>query len=210
MPEAWIETLLSAFSWNQAFLLKSELLETLKKCQFRQHPLGFVHAALNDSEDMALRFHIWKPGFRQVQQPSWLIHTHTFELTSLILFGELSNSVYRWNDNSNTGTGDKQIYEAHYQNGLSQISRTDRTGSIHLEDSIEATKGSQYTVPLRQFHETTVAIDTFAATIAVAKKYGGNPLIVGDITGDKILLISESGAIGLFARFTYQRCMRLV
>jgi hypothetical protein len=181
MPEIWIDDLLNDFSWDHALHLKEEIVARLGECEFRRHPLGFIHAALIDRDDIAIRFHMWKPGMRAVQEPAWLIHTHTFELNSIVLFGELENSIYKWEPN--TSSPDTRLYVATYQNGLSQIIATDQVGVPQLEFSSEIAKGSGYRVTYGDFHQTNVASDQLTATIAVATKFHGSPLIVGSLEG---------------------------
>jgi hypothetical protein len=98
MLKIWFDSLVDNFSSETVYRYKREILPYLEKCEFRRHPLGFIHASLIDTDYATLRFHLWKPGMRSVQEPAWLIHTHTFELRSIVLSGKLVNRLYSWHE----------------------------------------------------------------------------------------------------------------
>jgi hypothetical protein len=181
MPESWAWDLINNFSWEHVRDLKPQILSCLEHCEFRRHPLGFVHIVLMDSPNVALRFHIWIPGIRSVQEPAWLIHTHTFDLRSIVLFGKLENSLYKWEED--ISPSENRLYEVTYSDGISCIVATDRIGKIQDLSSLEVSKGRGYTVAYGDFHRTEVLEDQLTATIALATKHSGNPLVVGTIDG---------------------------
>jgi hypothetical protein len=154
---------------------------TLAASKIKRHPLGFLHVTLMDTADTSIRLHIWKPGERLVQEPAWLIHTHTFELTSMVLSGKLKNRVYSWTDDPIAG--ERRLYQTTYDDNSSSLIATDRVGKIQHESTSEISQGGQYTVPYGYFHQTEVVENQFTATIALTKKYLGNPLVVGSIGG---------------------------
>jgi hypothetical protein len=182
MSDEKMSSLFEEFSWERVQIIWPEILSSLASGTLRRHPLGFLHTTLLDTEHAALRFHAWRPGMRLVQQPAWLTHTHTFELRSIVLFGRLQNSIFKWSEVSQQP--EARLYEVSYSNGISRITATDRLGKIRLESSLDVCAGVEYSVPHGFFHQTGVPEDLFTATIALTRKRSGNPLVVGTIDGD--------------------------
>jgi hypothetical protein len=182
MDDGWVPDLIAEFSWDRVQRHQSKLLELLTQSRLKRHPLGFLHSTLMDNSNAALRLHIWKPGMRVIQEPAWLIHTHVFDLQSLVLIGSLKNVIYRWTPD--TRSPEFRIYETSYRDRTSFIKATDRVGRIKLESSSEIRTGRQYSVAYGQFHQTEVQEDQFTATIALTKKYPGSSLVVGSLDGD--------------------------
>jgi hypothetical protein len=182
MNNDWVSDLIADFSRNTVQRHQSQLLKLLTESKFKRHPLGFLHSTLADRADVALRLHIWKPGMRLVQEPAWSIHTHIFDLQSLVLIGSLKNIIYSWT--ADNVSPQFRMYETSYRNGASVITATRKLGKLQLESTSDVSTGLQYFVARGQFHQTDVPEGHFTATIALTKKYPGTSLVVGNIDGD--------------------------
>ncbi len=77
-----------------------------------RHPLGFFACRWSLGEGRSLRIHLWSKRFEWAQEPGWEIHDHVFSFSSLLLVGELRNSVY---DIDATPSADRySVYEVLY------------------------------------------------------------------------------------------------
>jgi hypothetical protein len=90
-----------AFSDSEMSLLiddaRSAVLEALRAPRLPDvavHPLGFVRVRIDDGVERWVRVHIWAPRLFGPTSP-YRIHTHSFSAFSVVLGGELQNSVYR-------------------------------------------------------------------------------------------------------------------
>lgn len=69
----------------------------LDGCMPEKHPLGFVHMPLsNNGHSRGLYLHIWDRRHSELLQAASYepIHNHTFDMTSRVLVGSLTNKVF--------------------------------------------------------------------------------------------------------------------
>lgn len=141
------------------------------------HPLGFVSCViLRETDGSTVRVHYWPKSERRVKNPDWPVHTHTYQLSSLVLAGRLFDIQYQ----RSSGTS-QVIYEVNYYDGGSSIARTSETISLSIEFEKERSVGEQYSVERGVFHETRVAFDESALTLVALSEFKENlhPLVVG-------------------------------
>lgn len=179
MTDAGINDLIRDFSWESAQASWPRMVAALAQGRLQWHPLGFLHATLVDSVETALRLHIWKPGMRHVQDPAWLIHTHVFDLRSIVLVGRLENRIHKWIPDLDHPVS--RLYEISYNGYTSSLVATNRFGVCECESSLDVTRGIEYAVSYGQFHETEIAKTEFTITVALATKRSGAPLVVGAV-----------------------------
>ncbi|CAH0184920.1 hypothetical protein [Peribacillus simplex] len=148
---------------------------------FNWHPLGFVHSKLCNIHNIGdLRLHVWLDGFRNTQQPHMPIHDHIFNVNSFILSGTVTNHIYEvGKDNGHL----YRVYEAQYNNGGSLLSSTEELLTCRLKSSDKHSKGDFYIVKKEIFHESTVDVGDFAATLVIATERDDTkrPRILGPI-----------------------------
>jgi hypothetical protein len=182
MLEARFAGMVENFSWQRVREEKDALSALIRTCRLRRHPLGFAHGELMSANNVTARLHIWDSVKRVAQKPSWFVHTHHFDLKSVVLTGGLTNLIYAWiEDGLNLS---ERIYEINYGDRVSSLEATNRIGRCELVSSEAVAAGQTYAVKYGEFHNTFVPEGDFTATIAIATKRPGTPLVVGAVGGD--------------------------
>ena len=169
------------FSWASVTDAWGPFSDLIRACKLRQHPLGFAHGELLRRDDTSLRLHIWDSSQRFVQEPRWLVHTHAFDLKSVVLVGQLTNHLFQWTDM--ISNPDSRIYRIGYEADVSRLEATDIFGRCEPVSSEDYTMGADYGVDFGDFHTSFVPEGTFTATIARTIRRPGTPLVVGEIAG---------------------------
>lgn len=183
MFEAEMNDLIENFEWNRVKEKWGLLSDLILRCRLKTHPFGFLHAFLVDDPHVALRLHIWDTTERHVQEPNWPIHSHVFDLRSIVLVGRLTNHSYHWSGGRLTATG--RLYRTTFVGDTSRLEPTDDFGTCELVSSKEISSTDLYAVPFGDFHSSLVAEGSFAATLAVTVKGPGAPRIFGALEGEK-------------------------
>ena len=138
------------------------------------HPLGFASCVINiESDDNIYRVHYWPPKERRTKNPDWPIHTHAYNLSSVILLGKVQDIQYK------TTTGSEySVYKVEYSNGNSEIIKTEESLSLIEEINKTRTTGEEYRVEKGVFHQSAVDYDESAITFVVLSEFTDNPPLV--------------------------------
>ncbi|AEU34959.1 hypothetical protein [Granulicella mallensis] len=182
MSDLQIEKIIEDFSWNHLAERWATLSDLICACRLRRHPLGFIHGELMSYKHAAVRLHIWDSIERVMQEPRWFIHTHTFDLKSIVLTGCLTNRLYAWSEAELSPN--KRLYKITYAGEVSRLEATDQLGRCEPLSSEDVNTSQTYSVDFGEFHNTFVPEGVFTATIALTIKRPGNPLVVGATNGE--------------------------
>lgn len=138
------------------------------------HPLGFVSCIVStDVSGNVFRLHYWPQNERRPKKPDWPIHTHLFDLSSLVLAGSIRDKQYR------TIAGTQfQPFEVEYVGEDSSIRQSGDTVDILAISESELLPHSCYSVASGVFHESYVQMETEAATLVCCKNHSKKPPIV--------------------------------
>ncbi|MCO6008575.1 hypothetical protein NE236_26740 [Actinoallomurus purpureus] len=163
--------------------------ETLRKVDSRLlrvnavlHPLGFICLPLQRHGLLGVCLHLWPadrgpsddlgpsdPGPPATSQ----IHCHSWELLSLVLYGQVTNQRIRLDDGH-----DLRVFEVRSSGDEDDVRPTARTVRATPESSDVHGPGDAYGLPSGVFHRTSVADG--AATIALGRTVpAGQDLSVG-------------------------------
>lgn len=140
------------------------------------HPLGFVSCVIRDEPGRSVvRVHCWPKDERRPKRPDWPIHTHVYDLSSLVLAGRVRDLQY------GTKSGDEYaIYSVSYEKDGSAISSTGRDTSLILQADHYHSTGEEYFVPAGSFHQTYVPQDESAITLVAQSNFQRTtPLVLG-------------------------------
>jgi hypothetical protein len=181
MRDSQTSRIIEEFSWSTVRDEWATLSAMIRDCKLRKHPLGFVHGEVISGEDAAVRLHIWDSTERTVQEPRWMIHTHIFELKSIVLVGSLSNRMYGWTDGGPHPNA--KLYQITYNGNHSCLEATAREGICEQISSLDVCRSELYTVKCGEFHNTFVPEQAYTATLALTIKRPGTPLVVGEKVG---------------------------
>ena len=146
------------------------------------HPLGFVSCVVDEYPGLYVRrVHYWPPGERRVKNPDWPIHTHSYDLESLVLSGNVRDTQYR------VSPGDQWcVYSVNYYQGGSEIVRTSECVSAIVEVDALRHAGERYQVPRGVFHQSQVAHDQAAVTVVLLSNHGADaPKVLGTRQAEK-------------------------
>jgi hypothetical protein len=147
-----------------------------------RHPVGFIHAKLDQQGPHAVRLHIWPVPSIPPQDPPWLIHRHAWKLESTVLFGSVVNRLY---EVSPDPAASRRLYEVGYDDLESVMRQLDEPVDCCLSSEEMIREGQTYSVAESAFHSTHAPDDVAAATIAVTGEPSGSaPLVVGDVDGE--------------------------
>lgn len=144
------------------------------------HPLGFASCVIREKLDgVTVRVHYWLAGERRTKNPDWPIHTHSYALSSLILWGKLEDIQYE------TLPGNEYVvYEVAYRNGGSEILNTSDGLSIAGSKSVIRSAGEQYRVDGGVFHQSRVGFNSSAITLVAMSNFSNEPPLVLGGRGD--------------------------
>ncbi len=147
---------------------------------FIWHPLGFILCKLSQEGEKKIRLHIWPNNNDRMQNPSWLIHDHIFDLKSWVVAGEILNTEYTVAD----GKPNYRVYNAKYEKDSSVLYRTDR--QIFIDESTRSLvrSGEVYSVLSGVLHQSVSLSETTSLTVCeTIDQPNINPTIAGDING---------------------------
>jgi hypothetical protein len=134
-----------------------------------QHVLGFMHLRIAEFSGYALRLHIWPTPQYPPALPVWLVHTHAWRLSSLVVVGEVENRIY---DVAEAPDGEHRLYEVVYEGDHSKRVSLPARVSCRRATTDRIGKGVVYEVPAGAYHSTVVDDGVFAVTFVVTEAAG--------------------------------------
>lgn len=128
------------------------------------HPYGFfvIHVARFE-DSSAIRLHLWPPGDRARQEPEWPLHSHVWDLRSIVLTGRLRHVVWRLVPGS-----DYRLYEVGYSDTASDLVRTESLWSAEKVVDEEVGSGRSYELKSDLFHSIDAPNDMLSASLVFA------------------------------------------
>lgn len=132
-----------------------------------RHPLGFIYVPLWRGDGATLRLHLWPAGPRPEPTTS-PYHDHTWDLTSLVLYGLIENHLVEVDDAA-PGAGFR-MFEIHGAGSYDDIRDTGRHIRHRVRQIQRVAAGETYTMPAGLFHATYVPSGRQAATLVLAER----------------------------------------
>lgn len=150
-----------------------ELIKATPNIQATRHPLGFTHLELTEILESRpgerVRLHIWPS--KDAGDSAGNVHDHTWDLTSIVLFGELHDR-----DFSPRSTPDGPYRGSRVTYG--DVNAFDLVGRYHLDEVRDrrVTAGHVYKVPPRIVHESeVVSVPTVTMVLAHEARPASDP-----------------------------------
>lgn len=128
------------------------------------HPLGFLCLPIERLGDHGICVHQWTPDLRPSLTTS-AVHSHSWDLTSYVLYGKLRNERMRVVDGPAFPT--HRVFEVRSHGDVDELSATTRLVSCHPEAVDQYGAGGVYSLPAGEFHTTVLADERGAATVAL-------------------------------------------
>lgn len=161
------------------------------------HPNGFAVFHLGDLEGLGrLRLHLWPRGLRIALEGQPAIHSHPWDLCSLVIAGCYRDTLYRVREFDVDGPGRLRGFDVRF--GRSGEGDTvyplERWYEVAVSDERTIMEGNSHQVAAGVLHESPIPLDSFVATL----------LITSEVVDMSKLLLIGDGKFGqrLYARPT--------
>lgn len=142
-----------------------------------RHPLGFVCLPVHRTEGVGVCLHVWGDEIAASRPTTSTVHSHSWDLDSYVLYGQLQNESIDLDDAPDDPT--HRVFEIHSVGDVDEVRRTERLVRCRVRRSDHHRRGATYRLPAGVFHTTDVA--TEAATVAVgATRHETTDLSLGD------------------------------
>jgi hypothetical protein len=130
-----------------------------------RHPLGFICLPVARHDEHGICIHMWTGRPAKPQLTTSPIHSHSWDLFSYVLYGEVRNQLMQVTDAP--ATPSHRVFEVHNDGDIDEIRYTARL--VHCAPGSEQpiAAGNFYRVAAGEFHMTVVA--TQAATVVLGR-----------------------------------------
>jgi len=156
----------------------------------RWHPNGFAVFDLGDVEGLGqMRFHVWPSGIRVALEGQPAIHSHPWDMCSLVIAGCYRDTLYRARQFNVDEPGRLQGYSVQFGSGDQgdQLCLDSMWYDVTAEQERTVTKGSLHQIPAGVLHAAQIPLHTCVATLLITSKFINlsKLLLLGDGNFDK-------------------------
>jgi hypothetical protein len=136
-----------------------------------RHPLGFICLPVDRSGNDGVCVHLWAAD-RPVPNPvTSAMHSHSWDLLSQVLYGEVHNEIIDVTDDPAEPT--HRVHEVHSQGDLDEIRPTSRLVRAGVGAVERHVAGASYALPAGKFHTSEVPEGREAVTVALGRTAPG-------------------------------------
>ncbi|MFI0481640.1 hypothetical protein [Actinomadura sp. 9N215] len=156
-----------------------------------RHPLGFVCLPVERTGDFGVCLHIWTPEVRAAPSTTSLVHCHSWDLLSFVLYGTVRNvrmdirtgaDAESAEATAESAEATQQVFEVVSQGDVDELRATGRAVRYSPGRSSAHRTGESYTLPAGVFHTTLIEDGEEAATVALGRQTpGGGDLSLGPL-----------------------------
>jgi hypothetical protein len=147
------------------------------------HPLGFICLPIVRQGDDGVCVHLWPlgpVGPPPVGPTTSPMHSHSWDLLSYVLFGEIHNETLQ----VDPGDATHRVFEVRSRGDVDEIHATTRLVRPSTIEHDVHPPGAAYTLRAGDFHVTDVPAGRAAATVALGKtRPGAHDLSLGPLDG---------------------------
>ncbi len=142
------------------------------------HPLGFICIPLRRSPGLGVCLHVWSPAVPAARPTTSQVHCHSWDLHSVVLWGELRNHVIRLR---RRGRSTHRVFDIHGHGDVDEVRATAELvrGSPGRIGNYRA--GNHYAMPAGTFHATVVPGGEAATLVLARDRPGGRDRSLGDL-----------------------------
>jgi hypothetical protein len=163
-----------------AFDLLTQISEGRRRLHGVRHPLGFICLPVEREADRGVCVHLWCDRMINAQPTTSVIHSHSWDLLSYVLFGQISNQVVAAADAPERP--EYRVFEVRSHGDVDEIRATARLVRAEPAAVELANAGSSYRLPAARFHVTTIPDAQDTATVALGvSRPGAFDLTLGPI-----------------------------
>ena len=131
-----------------------------------RHPLGFLCLPAERTGEHGICVHVWTPALQPALTTSQ-VHSHSWDLTSYVLYGALHNRRIRVTDAGAAAT--HRIFEVRSHGDRDELHATSRLVACEPEAANEHGAGCVYFLEAGEFHTTVVPGQQEVATVALGR-----------------------------------------
>lgn len=128
-----------------------------------RHPLGFVCIPVERSGDHGVCVHVWNAGLPRAGLTTSTIHSHSWDLVSHVLYGNVRNELIDVADAPDDPM--YRVFEIHSWGDVDEVRETSRLVRCEVSAAELNRQGDTYSLDAGHFHATTVTGE--AATVAL-------------------------------------------
>jgi len=144
-----------------------------------RHPLGFVCLPVQRRGAYGICVHLWMEQRPELELTTSPMHSHSWDLLSYVLYGEVRNQLVRVSDAPRDPT--HRLFEVHSAGDTDEIRPTQRLVRCAPGPVESAGAGSSYHLAAGEFHMTVVPGAAEAATVVLGHARDGTvDLSLGD------------------------------
>lgn len=151
------------------------------ECTAVRHPLGFLCLPVYRDGEYGVCVHLWSPKVSHDQVVRSPVHSHSWDLVSFVLFGQVGNTLLRVVDDAAGGT--HRIFEVCSSGDVDEIRATPRLVRCVPGRHRAAGSGATYRLRAGRFHVSAVEGEPEAATVVLGRTRAGSDLLVGPPDG---------------------------
>ncbi|MGH4013573.1 MAG: hypothetical protein ACRDSL_06495 [Pseudonocardiaceae bacterium] len=140
-----------------------EIAEERRDVTAMRHPLGFVCIPVERTGDQGVCVHVWSDGLPSAKPTTSMIHAHSWDLVSHVLYGSVRNELIEVTDAPDNPT--YRVFEVRSCGDVDEIHRTPRLVRCETTAAELNRQGDTYSLRAGDFHVTTVEGE--AATVAL-------------------------------------------
>jgi hypothetical protein len=163
-----------------AFDLLTQVGEGRRRLHGVRHPLGFVCLPLERVGDRGVCVHLWSNSMTRAQSTTSDIHSHSWDLLSYVLFGQVRNQVMAIADAPERPA--HRIFEVRSHGDVDELWATARLVRSERSADELTSAGGSYHLPAGGFHVTAIPDLQDTATLALGnRRPGAADLTLGPI-----------------------------
>ncbi|MGH3915638.1 MAG: hypothetical protein ACRDTC_19860 [Pseudonocardiaceae bacterium] len=119
-----------------------------------RHPLGFVCIPVERTGDQGVCVHVWSDSLPSASPTTSMIHAHSWDLISHVLYGSVRNELIDVTDAPDNPT--YRIFEVHSCADIDEVRETPRLVRCQVTAAELNRQGDTYSLPAGNFHATMV------------------------------------------------------
>lgn len=144
-----------------------------------RHPLGFICLPVERRGECGVCVHVWTGHAPEVELTTSPMHSHSWDLLSYVLYGEVRNQLLRIDDAP--ATPSHRVFEVHSHGDADEIRRTARLVDCTPGMTQSTASGGSYRLAAGEFHMSVVP--AHAATVVLGhSRVGTLDLSLGSLS----------------------------
>jgi hypothetical protein len=139
-----------------------EITKGRSSIRAKRHPLGFVCFPIERRGHQGVCVHVWSDSLPRAALTTSIVHSHSWDLTSYMLYGSIRNEIFDVIDRPERAK--YRIFEIRNDGEIDHVCATSRLVDCAVVAAEVKHKGDSYVVPAGAFHATVMQGE--AATVA--------------------------------------------